>query len=92
MPRRLPRRSRPAWPRRCRASDSLPRRTNHTHLALTGSLLLGGSTGVEAAGELRLMEAFGIGLGFTAGDGGSSEGDTMSDTMSDSGGSSVFIA
>src|SRR5262245_16198921 len=50
----------------------LPRRTNSLNLAMTGSLLAGDSFGAEAAGELRLMEAFGIGLGVTATDVGQS--------------------
>ncbi|MBX3156335.1 MAG: hypothetical protein KF773_10080 [Deltaproteobacteria bacterium] len=65
----------------------MPRRSDHVHLALSGSLLLGGSTGLEGAGELRLWEALGLGLGFRAGGTSAPEDDLMPER----GGSSAFL-
>jgi hypothetical protein len=69
----------------------LPRRLDHLHLAMTGSLLLGDSTGVEGVGELRLWESLGVGLGFAAVGGGNGSEGELDDEMSSGSGSSLFL-
>jgi len=45
---------------------ALPRREDPVVLAVTGAVLAGDGFGAEVAGELRLVESFGIGLGARA--------------------------
>jgi hypothetical protein len=45
---------------------SLPRREDAVVLAVTGAVLAGDGFGGEVAGEIRLVESFGIGLGARA--------------------------